>query len=108
MQDENQIVVPPSFLALHQDRRGRLMSAPDTVRERYELCEDLACSLVDRAQQLLHEAPSEQGILRQMHAALADTASGLTPEEARWVALRLAELLGWHSPDLPSPGVTPP
>ena len=44
MEDENQIVVPPSFLALFQDRRGRLQEPPALVRERYELCEDMASS----------------------------------------------------------------
>lgn len=101
MEDDNQILVPPSFIALFSDARGRLQERTDLVRARYELCEDLACSLVEQAQQLHHDAPSEQGILRGMHAALADPSSGLTPAEARWVSLRLAELLGWPSPELP-------
>lgn len=101
MDDDNQIIVPPSFIALFQDERGRLQERPATVRERYELCEDLACGLVEQAQQLYHDAPSEQEVLSGMHAALATPASGLTPDEARWVVWRLAELLGWRSPQVP-------
>ncbi|MEB2349038.1 MAG: hypothetical protein OZ923_10555 [Comamonadaceae bacterium] len=99
MDSDNQIFVPASFIALYSDERGRLREAPDTVRERYELCEDLACSLVERAQALYHEAPSEAGVLHGIHAAVASPATGLTPAEARWVVLRLAELLGWRAPD---------
>jgi len=99
--DGNQILVPPSFIALCSDERGRLRETPDTVRERYELCEDLACGLVAQAQAqaLYHEAPSEAGVLRGIHAAVARPATGLAPLEARWVVLRLAELLNWPAPD---------
>lgn len=99
MDDDNQILVPPSFIALCSDERGRLREAPDTVRERYELCEDLACGLEAQAQALYHEAPSEAGVLRGIHAAVASPATGLAPLEARWVVLRLAELLNWPAPD---------
>ena len=61
MEDENQIVVPPSFLALFQDRRGRLQEPPALVRERYELCEDMASSLVERALQLQIGRPAWDG-----------------------------------------------
>lgn len=99
MDDGNQILVPSSFIALCSDERGRLRETPDTVRERYELCEDLACSLVAQAQALYHEAPSEAGVLRGIHAAVVSPATGLAPLEARWVVLRLAELLNWPAPD---------
>lgn len=99
MDDDNQIIVAPSFIALCSDEHGRLRQSPDTVRERYELCEDLACSLVEQAQALYHEAPSEAGVLRGIHAAVASPATGLAPAEARWVVLRLAELLNWPAPD---------
>ena len=96
MEDENQIVVPPSFLALFQDSRGRLREPPTVVRERYELCEDMACSLVDEARRLYHAAPSEAGVLSGIHAALNESETGLSGAEARWVTLRMAELLGWQ------------
>lgn len=107
MDDDNQIIVPPSFIALCSDARGRLRMSAAAVRDRHELCEDLACGLVERAQQLHHDAPSEQGVLAGMHAALVTPTSPLAPEEARWVVLRLAELLGWHSPELAEPGLSP-
>ena len=47
MDNENQITVPPSFLAVYGDARGRLREHIDTVRARYELCEDLASALVE-------------------------------------------------------------
>ena len=98
MDDDNQILVPPSFIALFQDGRGRLRTTAATLRTRYELCEDLACQLIEQAQQLLHtSAPSEPAVLSALHTALAHADSGLSPEEAHWVSQRLAELLGWPS-----------
>lgn len=103
MQDDNQILVPPSFIALYSDARQRLLAPAHEVRARYELCEDLACHLVERAQQLYHGgARSEEGVLLGMHAALAAPDSGVSAQEARWITLRLAELLGWRSPALPT------
>ncbi len=110
MDGDNQIVVPPSFVQLYSDARGRLRETMETVRERYELCEDMACALVEQAQQIYHrEAPSEAGVLSGIHAALGAGETGLSGAEARWVTLRLAELLGWQSPALPGDGaVSPP
>ena len=47
---DNQILVPPSFMAVYTDTRGRLRESADVVRARYELCEDLAGHLVEQAQ----------------------------------------------------------
>lgn len=107
---DNQITVPPSFLALCCDARGRLTESADTVRARYELCEDLASVLVDQAQTLYHvQAPSEAGVLRGIHAGLSDPESGISAAEATWVVSRLAELLVWQCPLLkPSESATPP
>ncbi len=105
MDNENQITPPPSFLAVYSDQRGRLRTPVDTVRQRYELCEDLASVLVDQAQTLYHvQAPSEPAILLGLHAGLCSAESGLAPGEATWVATRLAELLGWPCPQLPAEG----
>ena len=72
MEDENQIFVPPSFMAVYSDARGRLQAGADAVRERYGLCEDLASDLVEQAQTLYHvQAPSEFEILRRIHAGLS-------------------------------------
>ncbi|MDA8456217.1 hypothetical protein M4R22_15725 [Acidovorax sp. GBBC 3334] len=106
MNDDNQIHVPPSFIAVHSDARSRLTRPAAEVRERYELCEDLANHLVEQAQTLYHvQAPSESDILLRIYAGLCAPGSGVEPPEARWTVLRLAELLNWRSPELPpAPG----
>ncbi len=102
MYDDNQIHVPPSFTALHSDARQRLTAPAAEIRERYELCEDLANHLVEQAQTLYHvQAPSETEVLSRIHAGLSATGSGVSPAEARWITLRLAELLYWRAPELP-------
>lgn len=105
MHDENQITVPPSFIALYSDARQRLRASVDEVRARYELCEDLAGHLVEHAQRLYHvEAPSEAEILRRIHAGLAaGPESGVSADEAFWITCRLAELLQWPCPELAGP-----
>lgn len=107
MDDDNQIHVPPSFMAVYSDARGRLTDKADTVRTRYELCEDLAAHLVEHAQTLYHvQAPSEAEILRRIHAGLCTAESGVSVAEATWIVTRLAELLAWPCPELlaPQPG----
>lgn len=102
MSDENQIFVPPSFIALYSDSRQRLRAPVAQVRARHELCEDLAHHLVEQAQRLYHvEAPSEEGILLRMHSGLCHADAGLGRPEAGWVICRLAELLSWRCPALP-------
>ncbi|GAB3355579.1 MULTISPECIES: hypothetical protein [Giesbergeria] len=98
---ENQIFVPPSFIALYSDARGRLRERPAWVRERYELCEDLAGHLVGQAQTLYQlQVPSEFEVLRRIHAGLSSADAGLLAEESVWVVCRLAELLEWPCPEL--------
>lgn len=99
MENDNQIFVPPSFMALYSDVRGRLRASPNEVRERYSLCEDLANHLVEQAQTLYHDqAPSEFEILRRFHTGLSAPESGMAPGEATWIVSRLAELLAWQCP----------
>lgn len=108
MEDHNQIHVPPSFIAVYSDARGRLTDNADTVRTRYELCEDLAGHLVEHAQTLYHvQAPSETEILRRIHAGLCAAESGVSVPEATWIATRLAELLYWPCPELVEPAPPP-
>lgn len=96
MSDDYQIDIPPSFFALYTDARRRLAEPLAHVRSRYEVCEDLANHLVQHAQLLHHvEVPSEDEILRRIHAGLASSDSGVSPAEAQWIVRRLAELLGW-------------
>lgn len=104
MSDDNQIYVPPSFMAVYSDTRGRLTEKADVVRARYELSEDLAGHLVENAQTLYHvQAPSEAEILRRIHAGLCTQGSGVSPAEATWIVTRLAELLVWQCPLLTAP-----
>ncbi len=102
--DENQILIPPSFEAVHRDARGRLTLTRDEFRARYELCEDMAQMLVEPCQARLHDQGlSEDLILQRTEAGLAADGSGFNGAEAAWVVTRVAELLGW-----PHAGLTPP
>ena len=102
MSDDYQIDIPPSFFALYADRHQQRLREPiSLVRVRYEACEDLATHLTEHARILAHvEVPSEDEVLHRMHAGLLSPESGVSVDEARWVVMRLAELLGWHSPML--------
>ncbi|NRF69484.1 hypothetical protein HLB44_21000 [Aquincola sp. S2] len=105
MSDDYQIPIPPSFHALHSDPRGRLTLPLAEFRTRYELCEDMAQQLVERAQAAHHDIGlAEDEVLARCHAGVGEPEVGLSADEAAWVTLRLAELLGWPFPDwLPPP-----
>jgi hypothetical protein len=100
MDDANQIEVPPSFLALFTSPSGHRLTQPmATVRERYELCEDLAQLLTEQASAKLFESgATEHEVMHKMHLALAGDGSPVQPAEASWVIRRLAELLDWDAP----------
>ncbi len=100
MSDDYQIEIPPSFYALYSDARRRLTAPLNTVRQRYEICEDLANHLTDHCRSALHEGISEDLVLERCHQGLLSPASGVTPAEATWTVTRLAELLGWQCPPL--------
>lgn len=95
MDDSNQIEVPPSFLALFTSPAGHRLLQPMTrVRERYELCEDLAQMLVEQAQAARFKSgESERETLAKVEAALSDPGSGLERGEVSWVLTRLAEIV---------------
>jgi hypothetical protein len=96
MSDEYQIPIPPSFHAVHADARGRLQRPLAEHRARYELCEDLAQALVERAQALKFDlGVTEHDVLQRVGLGLQPPASGLDEAEAGWVLRRLAELLDW-------------
>ena len=83
-EEDNQIHVPPSFLAVYADSRQRLREPASVVRNRYELCEDLAGHLVEQAQTLYHvQAPSEAEILRHRVAVDAEHGAGQGPAAER-------------------------
>jgi hypothetical protein len=96
MCDDDQILIPPSFQALHADARGRLRLPRTEFRARYELCEDLAQALVDRAQAIRFDlGVTESDVLQRIGQGLQPPGSGLDAAEAGWVLRRLAELLDW-------------
>jgi hypothetical protein len=103
MHDSNQSPLASSFVALYAAPHGKPRLPEAELRARYELCEDLACQLVDQAQTLHHTGLDEESVLAAIHAGLAQAQSGLNGQEARWVTLRLAELLAWRSPQLAPP-----
>ena len=97
MSDEYQIEIPPSFIALHTDSRRRLTVPLRELRERYELCEDLAQQLVDHARTTHFEhGISEDEVLRRMHLGLLHPTPQVDEPQAAWVVRRLAELLDWE------------
>ena len=100
MEDPNQIEVPPSFTALFTSPSGHRLTEPmSTVRERYEICEDLAQMLTDQASTNLFKGSLGEGeVLQGIRTALAGEESPVRPDEALWVVRRLAELLGWELP----------
>ncbi|HSW17559.1 MAG TPA: ATPase with chaperone activity [Ramlibacter sp.] len=100
MDDPNQIEVPPSFTQLFASPSGHRLTAPmSQVRERYELCEDLAQMLTEQASAKLFELGiAEQQVLERMRLGLEGPGSPVQPAEAVWIVRRLAELLGWEDP----------
>ena len=104
----NQIEPPPSFVALFASPSGqRLLQPMSHVRERYELCEDLAQMMVDQASTAQFKSgAAEQDVLAGMQAALTVEGSPVEAAEAGWVVQRLAELLDWP-PFAPSPFLAP-
>lgn len=102
MNDDSQIEVPPSFVALFV-APGRLKPREPrgVIAQRYELCEDLAQMLTDTARTQLWELhATEADVLERIGRGLAEGPLDLSADEAQWVLRRLAELLGWAVPDV--------
>ena len=96
MSDGNQVVVPPSFIALYVEP-GRIKpnASREDIAARYEFCEDLATLLVDHARTKLWElGVTEADVLSRVNVGLVGS-SGVSLVEAEWVTRRLAELLDW-------------
>ena len=99
MDDPNQIEVPPSFTALFTSPSGRLTETMSAVRERYELCEDLAQLLTEQASTMqFRTGAPEVELLKTIRLGLSEADGPVTAVEARWVVTRLAELLNWEAP----------
>ncbi len=102
MSDDNQIEVPPSFIALFVEP-GRIKpnASRAEIQQRYEFCEDFASMLTEIAQSRLWELGITEGdVLARIHSGLLAGEAGVNAAEAQWVLRRLAELLGWESPQL--------
>lgn len=96
MSDDSQINVPPSFVALFVPA-GRIKPTEpkEVIAQRYELCEDFAQMLVERAQTRKWELGiTEHDVLQRIGSGL-ESAQGFSVAERGWVMTRLAELLGW-------------
>lgn len=102
MSDEYQIEIPPSFTALHSDARKRLTIPLRELRDRYEVCEDLAQHLTEHCRSIHVEiGVDEQEVLDRCLKGLLSPDGAVREAEAVWVVTRLAELLGWPHPGLP-------
>ena len=99
MSDHNQIVIPPSFVALFIDPGRTRPNAPrDEIAARYEFCEDLATMLTEHATAKLWELGiTEDDVLIRTHRGLVGADAPVSATEAIWVIRRLAELLGWNA-----------
>lgn len=103
MDDTSQIQPPESFAELFRSRAGILKTPITEIVARYELCEDLACHLVEQAQTVYHSGnTSEEGVLLGFYSAISGDGSAVSTQEARWIIQRLAELLEWKAPALPT------
>ena len=98
MPDDNQIIIPPSFIALFvEEGRSKPAASRQVIAERYEFCEDLATLLVDHAQDKLWDLKiGEEEVLARIGQGLAAGQAGVNEAEAQWVITRLAELLHWQ------------
>lgn len=96
--------IPPSFQALY-GRQGAVLphARKLDMLARYEICEDLAQMMVDTSRTLLLQlGVAEADVLQRCHQGLLVPESGLSPDEATWVARRLAELNAWPDPWAPA------
>lgn len=103
MSDENQILIPQSFIALFVDPgRTKPNASREVIAGRYELCEDMACLLSEPAQAMaFDQGIGEAEVLRRCHQGLLGDAALFDASEAVWIIWRLAELLDWAPPEPP-------
>ncbi len=100
MSDDNQAVIPRSFVELFVPAGASRPREPRAViAERYELCEDMAQMLTAHAAAKLVElGVAESDVLQRVYGGLMADGSVLAVDEAGWVTCRLAELLDWPMP----------
>ncbi len=110
MSDDNQIEIPPSFVALFvAPGRTRPQAPRSEIAARYGLCEDLATMLTETAHDRLWELGIAQtDVLARIHHGLLIDDSVVNTAEAQWVIRRLAELLDWDAPAFGTDAAAPP
>ena len=99
MSEGSQILVPQTFTALFIPA-GKLRPTETSafIEQRYELCEDFAQMLVDKAKARQWELGiAEADVLERMAQGLS-ASEVFSAAESLWVLRRLAELLGWSDP----------
>jgi hypothetical protein len=97
MSEGNQTYLPESFTALYVPP-GKVKPSIGLreMAERYELCEDLANLLTEKAANMQFTLGiTEDLVLQQCELGLLAEPAVVSPLEARWVVCRLAELLNW-------------
>jgi hypothetical protein len=100
--DDNQIVVPPSFIALFvPPGRIRPTASREHIAQRYELCEDMAQMLTQMLTQTararhLDLGITESDVLERIRRGLVQAGSVLSPEEGRLRAW--ARPAAWSTP----------
>jgi hypothetical protein len=105
MSSDGAFPVPPSFVALYVPRgKTKPVASGHDIGLRHEFCDDLAHMMTDQAKLVhwdmgLDEATVLARMLEALQSAPEPVVSGL---EAQWVVCRLAELLNWPMPPLPS------
>ncbi len=101
MIEDNQIVIPPSFIALFiEPGRIKPTASKEHILDRYDFCEDLANMLTETAATKLWELGiTESDVLNRIHQGLSVSGIGISEDEAKWVMTRLAELMGWLNAD---------
>ena len=97
MSEGNQIYLPESFTSLYVPP-GKVKPSIGlrAMTERYELCEDLANLLTEKAANMQFTLGiTEELVLQQCELGLLTEPAVVSPVEARWVVCRLGELLNW-------------
>jgi len=102
MSEESQLPIPHSFIELCLPRgRQSPVESRDRIAARHDLCEDMAQMLTEHARTTLFAlGVTEDIVLDRVYQGLRAEGSGLSQAEARWVVLRLTELLGWAPPTI--------
>ena len=102
MYEIRQLEVPESFMALYS-RHGRAFESREFVETRFEACDDLARSVSEFCMTLAFKDDLDEAtVLQRCHVGLLQSSESMSPDEARWITCRAAELLQWNQPALPS------